>query len=230
MAFQAAVAERKPTIACVGYVDSIGDLKRGRDGSPYFTIPISIKNSGNYGGKPGMDVKVNFSFLPEFFANDFDPSKISEQTHGAKWRGAKWSYDKNVISPKGSCTAMLQCMAGDQETFERFGAVADNLADLEPETIYDAVTGFLNEIKGTGFGYILRQPDKKTDQVNPATGKPVYELSAYYEVDAFFRLTPENVKKLAKRAEGNKAKREDDPSAEKFLLRFDPAELGFDVE
>jgi hypothetical protein len=220
MAFKAPSAERKPILACVGYVSDIGAMKR-KDGSPYCTIPLAIKSMGSYNGKPGMDIKVNLSFLPEFFSPTFDPDHVSEATHGEKWRGVKWSYEQNFIAPKGKGGAMLQCICGDQETFERLGAMVDALPNTEPDTIYEALTGFLRDIQGTAFGYVLRQPNKKTDEVDEA-GKPVYEVSQYYEVDQFFRLTEDNVKKLVKRAEQNAAKRADDPTVEKFLLRFEP--------
>jgi hypothetical protein len=193
-------ARELPTLACIGRVTKIEEPKATKvneHGINYLMIPIHIEG---YGASRGT--KVNFMFRPEWLKEGFRSRDLAKVEGG---KGLLAVYGNN-ISQKGKVST-LKGLVGSVD--EEFDALADTLLTLSPgeevptgEQVASALQKVLiDEEKGQRIGYVLRQQREKTEDVDPDTGKPIYVLTPYYEVNEFYTPNEKGRKRQYNRAE-----------------------------
>ncbi len=220
MALKKPNEKAKPTLICVGTIGTFGDVVQSKtEGSPYYMEKVDIRPSGE-----GEKASFRFMWAPEFFAKDFDPSRLD--------KGETFVYKKNIASLDGA--SLLEGLCGSDDSWE---AVQAGLVTIETDATAESVHGiFAEHFANQGpvpFIYVLKQERKKDGE--DAEGKARYVRGKYYEVDEILHLTEKNVKALVKRYEKNEAYAakqtaagKEAPSPLKFL--FDPTDYGLETE
>ncbi len=235
MALKKPNEKAKPTLVCVGTIGTFGDVVQSKtEGSPYYMEKVDIRPSGE-----GEKASFRFMWAPEFFAKDFDPSRLD--------KGETFVYKKNIASLDGA--SLLEGLCGSDDSWEAVQAglvtIENDIAipasgedrDAARDAASDAVDGiFAEHFANQGpvpFIYVLKQERKKDGE--DAEGKARYVRGKYYEVDEILHLTEKNVKALVKRYEKNEtyaAKRtaEGKEASAPIKFLFDPTDYGLDTE
>lgn len=194
--FAEASVQKIPTLACVGYVDEVGEGKLS-ESQNYVVQPITIRPYG-----PGRTVVHRILYRPEWLESNFNPDSLSEYgDDGAKMLSV---YRRN-INVKGGISA-LKGLAGSEEAFKALAAKLLSLTDKSIPSVSSAIRDFFTANKESEnpiqVGYVLRQrKDKAGEDEN---GKQQYELANGYEVAEFFFDTADARKKLKQRATRSK--------------------------
>lgn len=187
--FALAEPDRKPTLACVGYVEEISDAKATAS-ERYMNSRVKIVSPNG-----GRDITTNFLFRPEWFERGFDPKSFDGLDVDDKTkRGLSMSY-RRIFGTKGTVGLLTALVGGKVQEF------AETLWAKGPvteETVIDALREVSNAVQ-PDVGYILTQAREKTDSVNEE-GKPVYVLSEFYEVQSVFIPTEDEQARIEKRA------------------------------
>jgi len=189
--FRAAEADALPKLACLGYVEKLGEGKITQKGVYHMqTIHIAPMESG----KKGV---VNFLYVPEWLDAGFNPATLKEEADG---KALYFLYGKNIMSRQSM--SVLQGIAGSEENFNTLSYNLITTEDKSPEGIQAVLQNFFNEV-GPTIGYVLQQRREKTGEVDE-NGKAIYELQPGYEVGSFFHPTDSEKARIAKQAANGK--------------------------
>jgi len=215
MSFKAAKAKKMPTLACIGTVDGIEEMKTTESyddtGVTYLSLPIQIKPEA-----AGRATKAYLKFRPEWLVPGFDPESLLQYEGG---QAMYKTYRKNIYAQGEIST--LAGLAGSDERFEELATLiqslpvvasgADpNLVIIDPNEVVRVVTSFLMNEKSM-IGYVLKQGVKRVElNEMDESGRPKieWEPTQYYNVDSWFYPTMEELarkrdwaEKMAARAE-----------------------------
>lgn len=191
--FALAEPDKKPSLACVGYVEDIADAKPTAN-ERYVNSRVKIVSPSG-----GRDITTNFMFRPEWFEQGFSPKSFDAlDVDDRTKRGLALNY-RRIFGTKGTVGLLAALVGGNVQEFAEAlwakGAVTE-------ETVVDTLRE-VNNAAQPDVGYILVQAKEKTDELNEE-GKPVYVLSEFYEVQSVFFPTDEAKERLEKRAEKTK--------------------------
>lgn len=200
MSTEVAVKERRgfkkpqagimPTLFCVGTLGKVENAKVSKSEN-YITVPMEFMGKG-----AGRNQKFWFTFRPEWFNFDFDPSVLD-----GKEGYPLLVYSSNIANDKG--LSVLQGLAGSEDNYmnlcESLAAIEFNPDD--EEGYLKAVTLVFKNFQADVnplIGYVLVQQTEK-DGVDE-NGKAKYVRKNGYDV-SFFYPTDEKIEQLEKKAE-----------------------------
>ena len=183
----------KPSLYCVGVVTEVGNGHLS-DSQHYMVIPIKISAKD-----AGKDTTVNFLYQPNWFTKNFNTIlnlrsfKEEFMTEKGNLGGAAWVYSTyiNNISDNEKAVSMLRGLCGSFAKFEELSNALLNLPVPEGsdgpsvDDVTETLRDFLeNNMDQNGehmlIGYVLEQESKRTNEVNPETGKTVYVRTKRY--------------------------------------------------
>lgn len=222
--FNEASAGTKPTLVCTGYVSQVEDTAISKKSGNYNVTPISINGIG-----ASQNTKIWLCTRPEWFEVDGDGNPSFRPDDLKKVEGGKsmhFVYSVNISGKEG--ISNLLGLSGNED---RFGDLSTLLFTTPGVTEEDGVEltkvlrNFLVAKEGKEpftIGYILKQQRTKTDAVDE-NGKAVYVLEKNYELDDYFEVTPEALKKYRRAAEKSARKAEENGTAVTFKIAYDEA-------
>lgn len=179
-----------PTLFCVGRIGKVENAKVSKSEN-YITVPMELMGQG-----AGRNQKFWFTFRPEWFSFDFDPSTLD-----GKAGYPLLVYSSNIANEKG--LSVLEGLAGSNENFcDLCESLAALPFDENDEAGYlKAVTNVFKDFQNNVnplIGYVLVQQTEK-DGVDE-NGKTKYVRKNGYDV-SFFYPTEEKIDQLTKKAE-----------------------------
>ena len=212
----------KPSLYCVGTVAEVENAHLS-DSENYMVVPIKISARD-----AGKDITIQFLYQPPWFTKDFNSIlglrtfKQENINDNGNLSGAGWVYSTyiNNIGDDDKAVSVLRGICGSQAKFEE---LSDRLLNLEvpegtdgptPEDVTETLREFLENNQGKDgapmlIGYTLDQESKKTDEINPETGKNVYVRTKRYVLGrkaTFWDVNKKNLAYFTKRAEGSGVK------------------------
>jgi hypothetical protein len=187
--FAEAATQSIPSLACIGYVDEVGEGKISASGT-YVVQPIKIRAND-----AGRNITVQLLYRPEWLDPNFLPAGLLEHDGGSSML---FVYRRN-IREKGR-VSVLQGLSGSDEGFARLAANIFTLPEKSIVAVQDTLRDFFvaNQESGVEIAYVLKQKREKAGV--DENGKQQYELAQGYEVGEFHYATPENLKRLKQRA------------------------------
>lgn len=188
------------TLCCIGYVSEVGDVKVTESGN---YIGANFKLAGLRGSRNSFHT---IYLRPEWLMADYTPDdEVAESFMFRKVMGTQ--------STLGGLEGIL-----GKELVGAFLTDLDSRGAITPDTLRESfVKHFASEAAGNKIGYILKQKNDKTEDINPDTGKNVYVRTNNYEVSEWFDAgDPKKIKSMVKRAE--KEPKEGQP---KFIIGFE---------
>jgi hypothetical protein len=203
--FSEAKVQKLPSLACIGYVDEVGEGKVSSTGN-YVVQPIKLRAH-----TPGRNANTNILYRPEWLDPNFEPNdldELGEEGSDERKQGKSMlSVYRRNIAERGKISA-LKGLAGSEENFAQLANILVTLPrDLSTT---DGSTAFVMAVsqnlrdfltvrnEGVDIGYILRQRQDKAGE--DENGKTIYELANGYEVQEYFFPSPEKLKSLRQRA------------------------------
>jgi hypothetical protein len=190
--FKPVAVDALPRLACIGYVDKLGEGKVTEKGIyDMQTIFLAPTESGK-------QTRVNFLYQPRWLDPSFDYETMREEDGGDKMISV---YRMHLNSKQDMST--LQGLSGSEEGFGKIQYSLIVAEDKSPEGIQAVFQSFFAE-ENPYIGYILKQRTSKTGEVD-ARGRAVKVLETGYEVGGYFFPTEENKVKLARQAENAKS-------------------------
>lgn len=196
LTFREAPAADLPKKVCVGYVSQVLPGKVSSTGK-YVVQPIQLDGLGG-----GKSLRDNLLYRPEWFSPGFDPLTIKDEIEDdAEAERVLKVYYRN-INGRGAISK-LRGLAGSAERFEILAHRLLSQDEVTIENVTSILTEFFEENANdqVKVGYILKQQSTRTDDINPETGKNIWIKENRYEVDSYFDVTDEALKRLAKAAE-----------------------------
>lgn len=195
---------RIPTLACIGYVSEVGQMKETEDkgdGKPnYCMIPITL--TPFEGGKKKV---VNFLFRPEWFVPDFDPNKDIKEQWGDQANGPLFVYRRSFGT--NSTIGVLTGIAGGSQQagdalYDAIQVATGN--GTHPEDVVDILRDNIigdGEEDGKILGYIVSQQSRRVKNDNDQW-ETVYTDQT--EVSGFWEVTEKAKAEMEKRARRQK--------------------------
>lgn len=230
--FRVPQAAYKPSLACLGYVDEVVGTKVSKSQN-YLVSTISLKGYG-----ASNDIKVYFTFRPEWLVSGFNPLALERVEGGDKMIVV---YRNNISSDDS--TPLLKGLVGcDNDKYDglaekMFALEIDKMVDAEDNPDVGAICGavnsvlievLINEKAGERVGFILRQQSEKTGEVDAQSGKDIWRRLRWYEVNSWFNPDSEDaVKRLRTRAEKAAEKAANEGRAPSFKVMFSEDEVPF---
>ena len=163
MSIVAAEAPVLPSLACVGILKEVSNLRESKSGK-YWVFDIVIEPLFAEGTK---DQKAYFTFSPEWFAEGFDPETLEH--------GAAKLYRSNIAARKRS--TLLSVITG-----ERFDELCRDADQLGPEPTAKEVFDFISQYVALGefVGDVLTQNSEFETVLDEDTGQ---EKREYFRTD-----------------------------------------------
>lgn len=207
LGFASATVDKLPTIACVGYVDEVGEGKVSKS-EVYINQPIKIRGNG-----ANRSVTKYLLYRPEWLVPGFNPDTIKESGDGA--RGMLFVYQSNIIPGRGAKKiSALQGLCGSEE---RFNELANRLLtasypetgdNATPEETAAATSALIAQVRSilhqflvveggeaVPVGYQMIQEKEDTGDVDEK-GKKVKVATERYTLGDFFYPTEQKLKNL----------------------------------
>lgn len=178
-----------PTLFCLGTVAKVGNAKLSKSEN-YITMDIELMARG-----AGKNHKVWFTFRPEWFNFDFDPTTLD-----GKEGYPNLVYGSNVAGE--NALSVLQGLCGSEDAYFD---ICELLASIEfdendEEGYLKKVTESLKKFfadKNNLLGYILTQKSEPAGK--DEDGKTKYVRTGFYNI-SFFYPTEEKLEQLTKKA------------------------------
>lgn len=216
MALAAGKVREKPDLACVGRIKAVGEAKLSK-GEVYHVVAVEVEAY-----QAGQSGTFFFLFRPEWFKADFDPASILSTEYVKKGENGEAIpvnpevvldrvYRRHIANTthnddgkRTGAPAFLQAVTVDDERpdgFEKLAAEFDQFTKKppKPEEVQRIVA---EHVLGREVGYICKQ--RKDDG----------ELTEQYNIDSFFSLTENEMKRLENSATNGKRRR-------KLLITWD---------
>lgn len=189
----------------MGRVVEVGETGISKNSGIYLTTKIVI---APYGAS-NIPTYQYFCHRPEWLVEmtQKDLQELEEQVvvldNGEK-KYPFGTYQRNIHSRDKFST--LRGLAGSEEAFNEISSQLIEAGPTAPaETINKILADFLLSDDALPFGYILKQKWEKTGEKDE-NGKDIYIAVPGYNLDSWFDPTPENLKKLEKKAEKSQGK------------------------
>lgn len=176
--FDQGEAKPKPSVACLGVVESLDDPKVNEDGTA--TFPVNLRTVGApppNGNKPKVWLRVS----PSFFDPTFKRASL-KNVEGGDYLDRL--YEETVCASDGNegIPHLLGLCGVDRDKYYALGRALNDLnAPEDPALIKQVLEAHLI---GNEVGYWLTQGSQKTDEVDEITGKPKYIRTRFYNVRA----------------------------------------------
>lgn len=202
--FQEATVQKIPSLAVIGRVSEVGEGKLSASQN-YVVQPVKLEGTG-----AGRNAAVYWLYRPDWLEAGFDPASLEQ--YGDEGRSMTHVYRRNIAVKGGIST--LKGLAGSDAAFGTLAGTIIGLSDKSIVNVQNALREFLTVTnEDVQIGYVLKQ--RKDKAGTDDDGKAIYELANGYEVNEFFFVTAENIKKLKQRAARSKGE---------FVLTFDADE------
>lgn len=235
--FDAAAVAKKPTLACIGCVEEVGESKTTKDGEGLYDM-IRIRLRGVQGSRGTV---ANFLFRPDWFNPSFKADDLLQYTdidpEDGKPIGSKMlSVYRSNINAKGSSLSKLKGLCGSEENFAAFckiryeayaALVAQNggptvkdedgndvPVEFTAAEIRDLLNAFLLST-GATIGYELVQGRQKV------AGSSERELTDRYEIGEVKFYDDKQLKAWVSRANNAAKRAERAGTAPDFLIAFE---------
>lgn len=216
LTFQAASAPALPRLVCVGSVTEVGEGHVSRS-QKYVVQPIKIAPEGT-----GRGITYNLLYRPEWMRPGFDPKNLTADISEddaeamAEAKSMESVYRRHIHVRNG--ISALRGMSGSDEAFATLSNRLLTLEEVSIPAVQEVLhTFFTEDNEGVLFGYVLKQQQSKTDEIDPDTGRNVYVPENRYEVDHFFDFSEKALRSYQKRAEKSKSG---------LIVTYDPS-MGF---
>lgn len=208
MPIPVAKTPRIPTLACMGFVSEVGQVKETQDkgdGSPnYYMIPVTLSPY-----EAGRKKVVNFMFRPEWFDQGFDPNTDIKDLWGEeKSKGPMFVYRRSfgTNSTIGSLTGLA---GGDPKNGDAlYDTILESLKGVSPENIGETVEEVLRtnlvaeDGEGQVVGYIVGQRSRRVQNQDTGKWDTVYEDQT--DVTGFWQVTEKAKAEMEKRSRKQK--------------------------
>ena len=228
-------AAPKPTTANFGRVAEIleprlTEQKYNDDGSPkprYINQEIRIEG---YGASDSL--RVYLLYRQEWLTPGFRPNELKKCQNG---EGLFRMYGQNIAmreNDKGDVSNLQGLVGCDPKKFDELAGAILNLPQIpldEEQTVFGPSTDdvkavlqhyLIDEGYGSKLIYTIRQRKEKSDQIDPETGRPVWENTKYTELERWYPAVGEAFEKTLKRL----TKRAEKAAEGTFLMRFNGEE------
>lgn len=197
MALKSIQAAPMPTLICVGTVGGVNKEKSGvTESGMYCKVCINLKATG-----AGRDQTVYFLFRPEWLNPDFDPNTIIDD-YGSS---VDFVYRNNIADvARGGNVSLLEGLAGSAQRANELKSRLASLGEVTVDNVVETLTNFFNERPDTLVGYNLRQAE---DKIKDENGHVIDRVKTKnYNVDRFFYVTEDSLKRARIRAEKSDGK------------------------
>lgn len=182
--FRTPNAQKLPKLACIGTIADIQDTKVSKSGAYNVTNVIIEPRGGGF--------KSRFSLLtrPEWLTPNFNPDVELEGN-----KSATFVYSKNIAGPKGSGLSLIAGLTGSPDAASKLVEDIYSVVKTEKDKETGATISYVADsdldavVKrhiGTTVGYVLKQKEEETGEVDEEGNKIRIRTNNYELSDLFF--------------------------------------------